>query len=231
MAGPANRGRDSRSRAGAVSRRPDSNSRCYPPCIASRGALRGRWPAAAQPRRACAPGCEGAGSRRRACLKGRLRQHSERRPAAVGGIQRAGALSWHFKPASRPGRASGRWVCRLGRSELPVRRPTFPRWASGTINPMKPSDSFRVHREALREIIARHGVTRPRVFGSAARGEDHDGSDLDLLVEPASTTTLFTLAALQIEAERLLGVSVDVLTPRSLPRGSRERILREAVPV
>ena len=49
--------------------------------------------------------------------------------------------------------------------------------------------------------------------------------------EPAATTTLFTLAALQIEAERLLGVPVDVLTPKSLPRGSRERILREAIPV
>jgi len=36
---------------------------------------------------------------------------------------------------------------------------------------------------------------------------------------------------LQIEAERLLGVPVDVLTPKSLPRGSRERILREAIPV
>ena len=69
---------------------------------------------------------------------------------------------------------------------------------------MKPSDSFQVHRAALREIIARYGVARPRVFGSAARGDDHDGSDLDLLVEPASTTTLFTLVALQIEAERFL---------------------------
>ena len=96
---------------------------------------------------------------------------------------------------------------------------------------MKPSDSFQAHREALREVIARYGVARPRAFGSAARGDDHEGSDLDLLVEPAPTTTLFTLVALQIEAERLLGVSVDVLTPRSLPRGSRERILREAVPV
>jgi predicted nucleotidyltransferase len=51
------------------------------------------------------------------------------------------------------------------------------------------------------------------------------------LVEPLPTTTLFTLAALQIEAERLLGVSVDVLTPKCLPRGSRERILKEAVPI
>jgi len=96
---------------------------------------------------------------------------------------------------------------------------------------MKPSDSFQAHRQALREIIARYGVVRPRVFGSAARGDDHEGSDLDLLVEPAPTTTLFTLAALQIDAERLLGVPVDVLTPKSLPRASRERILKEAIPV
>lgn len=95
---------------------------------------------------------------------------------------------------------------------------------------MKPSDSLQLHRDALREIVARHGVARPRIFGSAARGEDQEGSDLDLLVEPAPTTTLFTLAALQIEAERLLRVPVDVLTPGSLPRAARERILRQAVP-
>jgi predicted nucleotidyltransferase len=50
---------------------------------------------------------------------------------------------------------------------------------------------------ALREIIAHHGVTRPRVFGGAAPGEDQEGSDLDLLIDPAPTTTRFTLAALQ----------------------------------
>jgi len=40
---------------------------------------------------------------------------------------------------------------------------------------MKPSESFLAHRDALREIIARHGVTRPRVFGSAARGACRGG--------------------------------------------------------
>ena len=96
---------------------------------------------------------------------------------------------------------------------------------------MKPSDSFRAHRQGLWEIVGRHGLVRPRVFGSAARGDDHEGSDLDLLVEPVPTTTLFTLAALQIDAERLLGVPVDVLTPKSLPRASREKILSEQIPV
>ena len=96
---------------------------------------------------------------------------------------------------------------------------------------MKPSLALHVHRAELRQLTKRHGVLRPRVFGSVLRGDDTEGSDLDLLVEPTSTTTLFTLAAIQIEAERLLGVHVDVLTPNSLPRHGRERILREAVAV
>jgi predicted nucleotidyltransferase len=69
------------------------------------------------------------------------------------------------------------------------------------------------------------------VFGSAIRGDDTEGSDLDLLVEPTENTTLMTLAAIQLEAERLLGVHVDVLTPRNLPARFRDRVLREAEPV
>jgi predicted nucleotidyltransferase len=56
-------------------------------------------------------------------------------------------------------------------------------------------------------------------------------SDPDLLVDPTESTTLMTLAAIQLEAERLLGVHVDVLTPKSLPAQFRDRVLREAVPV
>jgi predicted nucleotidyltransferase len=96
---------------------------------------------------------------------------------------------------------------------------------------MKPSLAFETYRDELRAIVARHGAVRPRVFGSAIRGDDAEGSDLDLLVEPTESTTLMTLAAIQREAERLLGVHVDVLTPRSLPARFRDRVLRESVPV
>jgi len=54
------------------------------------------------------------------------------------------------------------------------------------------------------------------VFGSVATESDAEDSDLDLLVDPTPGTTLLTLAALQNEAERLLGVSVDVQSPKSL---------------
>lgn len=96
---------------------------------------------------------------------------------------------------------------------------------------MKPSEALRVHRAELRDIVARHGALRPRIFGSAIHGDDTDDSDLDLLVDPSPRTTLMTLAAIQLEAERLLGVSVDVLTPGSLPQRFRDRVLLEAVPV
>ena len=96
---------------------------------------------------------------------------------------------------------------------------------------MRPSEALRKHREALRQIVARNGALHPRVFGPAIHGDYAEDSDLDLLVEPGATTTLMTLAAIQLEAERLLGVRVDVLTPRSLPPRYRAEVLREAQPV
>jgi len=96
---------------------------------------------------------------------------------------------------------------------------------------MRPSEALRIHRSRLRELIARHPAAHPRVFGSSIQGDDADGSDLDLLVDPTPETTLLTLAAIQQDAQRLLGVPVDVLTPQSLPARIRDRVLRDAVPV
>ncbi len=96
---------------------------------------------------------------------------------------------------------------------------------------MRPSRALEAHREAIRVIAARHRVENVRVFGSALRADDTEGSDLDLLVDPTPRTTLMDIAALQVEAEALVGVPVDVLTPRSLPASFRDRVLREAVPL
>jgi predicted nucleotidyltransferase len=96
---------------------------------------------------------------------------------------------------------------------------------------MKPSEALAAHRDELRRIIARHGVVRPRVFGSVVHGDDTDDSDLDLLVDATSTTTLLTLAAVQIEAGKLLGVPVDVRTAQDISRRFRDEVLSEAVPV
>ena len=96
---------------------------------------------------------------------------------------------------------------------------------------MRPSHALEANRAALRAIASRHRVRNPRVFGSALRDDDTEQSDLDLLVDPTLRTTLMDIAALQLEAEALLGVRVDVLTPKFLPETFRDRVIREAVPV
>lgn len=96
---------------------------------------------------------------------------------------------------------------------------------------MRPSDALHRHREAIRGAIARSRTRNPRVFGSVLRGEDADGSDLDLLVDALPGTTLLDMAALQIELQEILGLPVDVLTPGDLPRRIRDRVLEEAQPL
>lgn len=96
---------------------------------------------------------------------------------------------------------------------------------------MRPSQALAVHRAKIRQIAVSHRVKDIRVFGSALRVDDVEGSDLDLLVEPTPETTLFDIGAIRFELKQLLGLSVDVLTPDSLPAKFRDQVLEEAQPV
>ncbi|WP_429599414.1 nucleotidyltransferase family protein [Variovorax sp. PvP013] len=96
---------------------------------------------------------------------------------------------------------------------------------------MKPSDALRSNRVAIRRVVASHHACNARVFGSVLHGEDMDGSDLDILIDTTSETTLMDVAAIQVELQHLLGIPVDVLTPRALPDAFRQQVLSEAVPV
>jgi predicted nucleotidyltransferase len=94
---------------------------------------------------------------------------------------------------------------------------------------MRPSIALHSNRTQLRELLMRHDVQHPRIFGSVIHGDDVEGSDLDILVDPTPTTTLLRLSALQVEAEQLLGIRVDIVTPKALPAKFRDRVLAEAV--
>lgn len=96
---------------------------------------------------------------------------------------------------------------------------------------MHPSIALQTHRDAIREIALRHWVKNVRVFGSVLHGDDTEDSDLDLLVDPTPETTLFDIGAIRYELKELLGVAVDVLTPRALPDKFRDSVLHEAEPV
>lgn len=96
---------------------------------------------------------------------------------------------------------------------------------------MKPSKALQNHREAIRQVVALHHARNARVFGSVIHGDDTDDSDLDLLVDTTPDTSLLDIARIQNRLQKLLGVSVDVLTPKALPESFRARILAEAEPV
>ncbi|WP_253476799.1 nucleotidyltransferase family protein [Natronocella acetinitrilica] len=96
---------------------------------------------------------------------------------------------------------------------------------------MKPSIALAANRSTIRQVVASHRASNARVFGSVLRGEDKDGSDLDLLIDTTPETTLFDLGAIRHELIELLGVPVDVLTPNALPDDVRARVISEARPV
>ncbi len=96
---------------------------------------------------------------------------------------------------------------------------------------MKPSLALASHREAIRRVVESHRARNARVFGSVVHGDDTDGSDLDILIDPTPETTLFDIGAIRHELLQLLGVPVDVLTPKALPEKFRAIVLAEAVPV
>lgn len=96
---------------------------------------------------------------------------------------------------------------------------------------MRPSEALALNRDVIRHVVESHRASNARVFGSVLRGEDVDGSDLDILVDPTPETTLMDVATIQVELQRLLGVSVDVLTPKALPDKFRSVVLAEAKPV
>lgn len=96
---------------------------------------------------------------------------------------------------------------------------------------MKPSEILKAKRNAVLDIISRIGATNARVFGSVVRGEDKEGSDLDMLIEVPRGTTLLDLAGIEEDLRQELGIPVDLLTPGDLHPRLRDRVLGEARPV
>lgn len=96
---------------------------------------------------------------------------------------------------------------------------------------MRIRDRITELRDPIRVTAAAHGARDVRVFGSAARGEDADGSDVDFLVSLEPGRTLLDLARLELWLEALLGRRVDVVTESGLREPVRSAALRDAVRV
>lgn len=85
------------------------------------------------------------------------------------------------------------------------------------------------HADELRTVLGALGAVDIRVFGSVARGDETEASDVDLLVDLETDAGLFALLRMQSAAEAILGRSVDVTPVSGLKPGVAERVLGEAV--
>lgn len=96
---------------------------------------------------------------------------------------------------------------------------------------MRTRELLESRREEIMEIAARHGARDLRLFGSVARGEDSESSDVDILVTLEPGVGLFKHAALIRELQELLGRKVDVISDKGLRQRVRDEVLREALPL
>lgn len=92
-------------------------------------------------------------------------------------------------------------------------------------------DELLQKRADILRIAKRHGAGNVRVFGSMARGEADDQSDLDLLVEMREGSSLLDHAALWLELQEIFTRKVDVVSENGIKERIRDRVLREAVPL
>ncbi|MBA3991042.1 MAG: nucleotidyltransferase domain-containing protein [Propionibacteriales bacterium] len=81
------------------------------------------------------------------------------------------------------------------------------------------------------DVLRRHRVTNPQIFGSSARGDDHEGSDLDLLVDFGADTDLIDMVNIKLELEAILGVPVDLIPRDGLKDRVRLSAERDLVPL
>ena len=93
------------------------------------------------------------------------------------------------------------------------------------------STDLEKYRTEILNLAMRYGARDVRVFGSFARGEERQGSDLDLLVTLGEGRSLLDLVGFKQDLEDLVHCPVDVVTEQGLSPYLRERILSEAVPL
>jgi len=93
------------------------------------------------------------------------------------------------------------------------------------------NEVLKKKREEILRVAARHGASNIRIFGSVARGEWDEKSDLDLLVTMEAGRSLLDHAALWLELQELLGCEVDVVSEKGLRPRIRDKVLKEAVPL
>lgn len=92
-------------------------------------------------------------------------------------------------------------------------------------------ENLHARRDDILRLAHEHGATNVRVFGSVARGEATDGSDIDFLVDFQRGTSVWDVIGLWQDLSALLGCEVSVVTESTLEGHFRQNVLKDAVPL
>ncbi len=79
-------------------------------------------------------------------------------------------------------------------------------------------EEIRLKKNQLYQIAAKYGIKQVSIFGSVARGDSKEISDIDFLIELDENASLFGIGGFQFETQKLFGVEVDVIPTFALPQ-------------
>ena len=96
---------------------------------------------------------------------------------------------------------------------------------------MKIREILQQKREEILNLAPQHGASNIRIFGSVARDEEGEDSDIDFLVDMESDRSLLDRIGLIQDLEDILGRKVDLATVKGLRESFRERIMSQAIPL
>ena len=96
---------------------------------------------------------------------------------------------------------------------------------------MLTAEMIRQKREAIFEIARRYGASEVRLFGSVARGDARESSDIDLIVRFERGRSLLDHGGLVMDLRDLLGTKVDVIDEEAMRPRFRQHVMREAIPL
>ena len=89
-------------------------------------------------------------------------------------------------------------------------------------------DEMFITNERLLELFRQYQVASLKVFGSVARGEEREASDIDILVRFVRPVSLLTLVRLERELSALFGRKVDLVTEQAISPYIRDAVLADA---
>lgn len=91
--------------------------------------------------------------------------------------------------------------------------------------------NFELLKNNILGVISNYPVSKAAIFGSFARGDSTDHSDVDLLIETNKPVTLFQILQLEIEISEITRRKTDIVEYAAIKDSIRERVLSEAIQI